>query len=99
MSALAMRLRRFSLRVLTFSARQLSWCTALIPTARCAWSKNFAAPVDMPSTSHFISWKIEFGISGRDESKRANGKERREYSRHDYSRALKRENVRDKEGN
>src|SRR5438128_12374059 len=82
MSARAMRLRRFSLRVLTFSGRQLSWCTALMPTARCAWSKNFAAPVDMPSTFHFISWKIEFEISGRgeeqkSEGQKAKGKERR----------------------
>src|SRR6266852_5272970 len=73
MSARAMRLRRFSLRVLTFSGRQLSWCTALMPTARCAWSKNFAAPVDMPSTFHFISWKIEFEISGRGERQKSEG--------------------------
>src|SRR5258708_37289498 len=70
---------RFSLRVLTYSARQPSWCTALMLTARCAWSKNFAAPAGTPSTFRFISWKIEFEISGRDESKRAKGKERREF--------------------
>src|SRR5260370_311372 len=79
MSARAMQSLHFSPRVLTYSARQPSWCTALMPTARCAWSKNFAAPDGMPSTFHFISWKIEFEISGRDESKRAKGKERREF--------------------
>src|SRR5260370_39971506 len=73
MSVRAMRLRRFSLRVLIFSGRQLSWCTALMPTVRCAWSKNFAAPVDMPSTFHFISWKIEFEISGRGERQKSEG--------------------------
>src|SRR6266849_7449743 len=77
MSARVMRLRRFSLRVLTFSGRQLSWCTALMPTARCAWSKNFAAPVDMPSTFHFISWKIEFEISGRGERQKSEGQRAR----------------------
>src|SRR6266851_4658343 len=45
----------------------------LMQTARCAWSKNFAAPVDMPSTFHFISWKIEFEISGRGERQKSEG--------------------------
>src|SRR5713226_568 len=76
-SAPATRSQRSSLRVLTFSAQRRSWCTALIPMARCAWSKNFGGPVDQPSTFHFIFWKTEFEISGRDEAK-AKGKSKKE---------------------
>ena len=76
----ALRSRIFWLRVRNYNGRRQLWCTASMPTARSAWSKNFATPADMPSTSPFISSRIESGITGQGKAQSAKGKEQSEVS-------------------
>src|SRR6266700_6945326 len=77
MSAPVMPSLRFWRHGRNSSAQRRSWCTALIPTARCAWLKSCGAREDKPITFPLIFWKSASETSGRGEGAKSKGKERR----------------------
>src|SRR5437879_2252064 len=73
MSAPGMPSRRFWRPGRNSNAQRRSWCTALIPTARCAWLKSCGAREDKPITFHLIFWKNVLETSGQGEAAKSEG--------------------------
>src|SRR5437763_13188449 len=73
MSAPVMPSLLFWRRGRNFSAQQRSWCTALTPTARCAWLKSYGAREDKPIIFPLIFWKSASETSGHGEGAKSEG--------------------------